>query len=93
MPQSLLLKFGTIKGWGDLSEKSQEIMQRYFADGVTWSCGMDHPDNVRKAILCELIDQFDGEIQSDWTGEIMTKEAAKKYVNDYGVGNNAPTSP
>jgi hypothetical protein len=84
MPESLLLKWGTVKGWDDLSDKSQEIMQRYFADGVPWSCATDKPDDARKAILCELIDQFDGEIQSDWSGEIMTKDEAKRYVQDYG---------
>lgn len=33
----------------------------------------DHPDKRRKEILCELIDQLDGDIQNDWTGEMMTK--------------------
>lgn len=83
MAESLLLKWGTVKGWYDLSDKSQEIMRRYFADGVPWSCATDNPDDVRKAILCELIDQFDGEIHNDWSGESMTKDAAKKYVLEY----------
>jgi hypothetical protein len=87
MTESLLLKWGTVKGWDDLSEKSQEIMQRYFADGIPWSCATDKPDDARKAILCELIDQFEGKIQSDWSGEIMTKEEAKQYVKTYGVKN------
>ncbi len=78
MTESLLLKWGTVKGWDDLSEKSQAIMERYFADGVTISCAMDKPDDSRKAILCELIDQFEGQIQNDWSGEIMSKDEAKK---------------
>ena len=83
MAESLLLKWGTIKGWEDLSEQSQEILKRYFADGVSMSCAMDHPDADRKAILCKLIDQFDGKIQNDWTGEIMSKDGAKKHVLEY----------
>ena len=83
MTESLLLKWGTIKGWSDLSEKSQEIAGRYFADGVPMSCATDHPDDARKAILCELIDQFQGEIGNDWSGETMTKDEAKKYVMEY----------
>lgn len=83
MAEHLLLKWGTVKGWDGLSEKSQEIMQRYFPDGVSWSAMSDHPDDARKAILCELIDQLDGEIANDWTGKAMTKDEAKAYVNDY----------
>jgi hypothetical protein len=84
MTESLLLKWGTVKGWDDLSDKSFEILQRFFADGVSMSCAMDKPDDDRKAILCELIDQFDGEIQNDWSGKMMSKDEAKQYVMDYG---------
>lgn len=81
MGEFLLLKWGTIEGWEDLSDKSKEIMRRYFAEGVPLSCG--HPDKTRQAILCELIDQLNGEIHNYWTGKVMTKEEAKKYVVDY----------
>lgn len=92
MAESLLLKWGTVKGWDGLSEKSQAIMQRFFADGICMSAAMDKPDDDRKAILCELIDQLDGEIQNDWTGEMMSKDAAKAYVMDYGK-KPAPVTP
>jgi hypothetical protein len=84
MAESLLLKWGTVKGWRDLTEKSVEIMKRYFADGMSLSAMSDYPDENRKAILCELIDQLEGQIQNDWPGEIMTKDEAKKYVLEYG---------
>jgi hypothetical protein len=83
MSESLELKWGTVKGWSDLSEKSQEILKRFFADGVPMSAMADHPDEARRTILCELIDQLDGEIQNDWSGEMMTKDEAKKYVREY----------
>lgn len=83
MTEHLLLKWGTIKGWDDFSEKSQEIVSRYFEDGMCMSAASDRPDEKRKAILCELIDQLDGEIQNDWTGKQMSKDEAKKYVMDY----------
>lgn len=83
MTESLLLKWGTIKGWHDLTDKSHEIIKRFFADGVTASCAMDNPDDDRRAILCELIDQFEGSIKNDWSGEVMSKDEAKKYVNEY----------
>lgn len=83
MAESLLLKWGTIKGWDNLSPASVKIIERFFADGVTMSCAMDHPNEGRRAILCELIDQLDGEIQNDWTGKKMSKDEAKKYVLEY----------
>lgn len=83
MAESLLLKWGTIKGWDDFSERSQEIVGRFFADGMCMSAAMDKPDDERKAILCELIDQLDGEIQNDWSGKVMTKDEAKDYVLNY----------
>lgn len=83
MTESLLLKWGTVKGWEDLSDKSQAIMERFFADGVCMSAAMDRPDEDRRAILCELIDQFEGPIQNDWSGEMMSKDEAKKYVLEY----------
>lgn len=83
MAEHLLLKWGTVKGWDDLTDKSVEIMKRFFVDGVSMSCAMDHPDADRRGILCELIDQLDGEIKNDWTGEVMSKDDAKKYVMEY----------
>ena len=83
MSESLLLKWGTVKGWNSLTEKSQEILRRFFADGMSMSAMADRPDEKRRAILCELIDQLDGEIQNDWSGEMMSKDEAKKYVKEY----------
>lgn len=83
MAEHLLLKWGSVKGWDNLSEKSVSIMERYFADGVPMSATADKPDDARKSILCELIDQLDGEIKNDWSGEIMTKDEAKDYVLNY----------
>lgn len=83
MAEHLSLKWGTVKGWDDLSDKSVEIMKRFFADGVSMSCAMDKPDADRKAILCELIDQLDGQVYLDWDGKYVSKDEAKKYVMEY----------
>lgn len=85
MTESLLLKWGSVKGWSDLTDKSQALLRRYFADGTPRSAMADHPDADRKTVLCELIDQLDGEIQNDWSGEMMSKDEAKKYVMEYGI--------
>lgn len=84
MAENLLLKWGTIKGWDDLTDKSVEILKRFFADGMCMSAMMDKPDDARKEILCELIDQLDGTIWNDWDNKQMTKDEAKKYVMEYG---------
>jgi len=84
MAENITLKWGTVKGWGGLTDQSQEIMGRFFGEGVPLSCMTDHPDEDRKSILCELIDQLDGEIYNDWWGKTMDKDEAKKYVLEYG---------
>jgi hypothetical protein len=84
MSEELTLKWGTIKGWGNLSDRSMEILNRYFADGQPMSCMADHPDKKRRQILCELIDQLDGEIYLDWDGKYVTRDEAKEYVTTYG---------
>jgi hypothetical protein len=83
MAENLQLKWGTVKGWNGLSEKSMEILQRFFADGMPLAAMADRPNEQRKTILCELIDQLDGEITNEWTGDIMSKDDAKKYVMEY----------
>jgi hypothetical protein len=85
MSEHLDLKWGTVKGWSGLSEASQEIMKRFFADGMCMSAMADHPDENRRRILCELIDQLDGVIWNDWDDVEMTKDEAKRYVTEYGV--------
>lgn len=84
MSESLTLKWGTVKGWDNLSERSVEIMRRYFADGMPAGCATDYPDDDRKKILCELIDQLDGEIYLDWDGKYVTRDEAKEYITKYG---------
>lgn len=81
---TLLLKWGTVKGWRDFKEgECFELLKMYVEDSPM-SCAMDNPDEARKGILCELIDKLDGTIWNDWHGREMTKEEAKKYVMEYG---------
>lgn len=82
--EHLSLKWGTVKGWSNLSKSSQEILQEYFAEGQPMSCMADKPDAARKQVLCKLIDGIEGEIWNDWDGKLMTKEEAKEYVTGYG---------
>lgn len=85
MADSLLLKWGTVKGWNFNNTKCKafELLKIYLEKSPA-SCAMDRPDQDRKKQLCEIIDNLDGEIQNDWTGEMMSKDEAKKYVMEYG---------
>lgn len=81
---TLLLKWGTVKGWNGFQEgECFELLKKYLDDSPM-SCALDKPDEGRKALLCELIDKFHGVIHNDWDGVDMTKEEAKKYVMEYG---------
>jgi hypothetical protein len=81
--ESIELKWGTLKGWSDLSEKSISIVQRWANLGYSFSAMGQRDTPEQKDILCELIDAIDGEIINDWTGEKMSKNEAKKYVREY----------
>jgi len=77
----LLLKWGTVKGWdfNDTSCEAFELLKKYMKDSQA-SCIADHPDENMKKLLCEIIDKMDGIIENDWTGEVLSEEAAKKYI-------------
>jgi hypothetical protein len=79
----LLLKWGTLKGWGNIPEANHELMRRLLQD-APMSCAEDHPSLERKAILCELIRSHVGDIQNDWDGKHYTQAEAVEYVMNYG---------
>jgi hypothetical protein len=81
--EHLNLKWGTVKGWSDLSDKSVELLQEYFKEGYPLGCATDKPDAERKEVLCKLIEQLDGTIYNDWEDKEMTKEEAKQYILTY----------
>lgn len=83
MAESLSLKWGTLKGWKLETDKSKELVKRYHELGASVSAMMQQDTDEQKKIICELIDAVDGEIDNDWSGEIMTKEQAKEYVMNY----------
>ena len=57
---------------------------RWFNGGVSESAIAQHDTAEQKQALCNLIDAIDGNIQNDWSGELLTKDEAKKYVMEYG---------
>jgi hypothetical protein len=85
--QYLLLKWGTLKGWDVTgNEKALEALKRYASEPRSAGGVMtQHDTDTQKQALCDVIDAMpeDATIQSDWSGEIFTKETAKKYVMEY----------
>jgi len=80
---TLLLKWGTVKGWRDFQDgECKDLLAKYLDDSPA-SCMLDNPDESQKMILCELIDKLDGTIWNDWDDKEMTKDEAKKYVMEY----------
>ena len=85
MTESLLLKWGTLKGWDLETEASMAAVRKYHEVGPVSMSAMSQRDtDEQKAALCELIDAIDGTITNDWSGEDMTKDEAKRYVLEYG---------
>lgn len=83
MKEYLLLKFGTVVYWNLLSDTKKSIVEKYFQYPVSRSLISQKDTQEQKKILCDLIDNLDGEIQEDWDGKFLTKEEAKDYIMNY----------
>lgn len=86
MSESLLLKWGTIKGWHFEKEETKNIAKQWAALGTSMSCMAQCDTPEQKQLICKLIDAVDGEITNDWSGETMTKDEAKEYIQTYNTG-------
>jgi hypothetical protein len=83
MVETLLLKWGTLKAWRVKNARAMELLQKYHELGSSMSAAEQRDTPEQKQIICDLIDCIDGEIRSDWSGETLSKEDAKKYVLEY----------
>lgn len=85
MTESLTLKWGTLKGWNLERDETKDILKRYAGLGMKESAMAQRDTPEQKQLICDLIDAVDCEtISNDWSGEDMTKDEAKKYVQTYG---------
>ncbi len=86
MAEHLTLKWGTLKSWNVEGEAAMEALQRYADAGpMSMSAMMQHDTAEQKEAICDMIDAMDVEyVYNDWSGEKMSKEAAKRYVREYG---------
>lgn len=79
----LLLKWGTLKSWNLHSKKGQRLLRKYFKLGSSMSAALQHDTPEQKELICQMIDECNGMIVNDWTGDTLTKEEAKEYVRSY----------
>lgn len=84
----LLLKWGTLKGWKVESDACKAALQKYADGGMSLGAMEQRDTDDQKQAICDLIDAINGPITNDWSGENMTKEAAKEYVLGYGKPRN-----
>lgn len=81
----LTLKWGTLKSWRFDSEKGQKLLAEYGEIGASFSAMAQRDTPRQKEIICELIDECDGDlVYLDWDGKNVSKSEAKEYVNNYG---------
>ncbi len=84
--EHLLLKWGTLKGWTIRRPETKKLLEQYFELGFSVNGVMaQHDTPEQKEVICNIIDAIDGDITSDWSGEQLSKENAKKYVMEYRV--------
>ncbi len=81
----LTLKWGTLKSWDINTERGKELLKEYGAIGSTLSAMQQNDTPRQKEIICELIDECDGDtIYLAWDGIDVSKQEAKDYVMNYG---------
>lgn len=92
--EHLLLKWGTLNGWAVAkNDGALAALKRYHEHPVAMGAMWQRDTPEQKQAICDLIDAINGEIHNDWTGEVMSKEDAKKYVLDYGQRENSRMRP
>lgn len=83
--EHLLLKWGTLTSWNVTgNDVALAALKRYHSQPVAMGAMQQRDTPEQKQALCDLIDAINGEIQNDWSGDVMSKEDAKKYVLGYG---------
>lgn len=86
MPNSLTLKWGTVKSWDLETDEAVAAIQKWASHGRSMSAAMQHDTPEQQKDLLAAIDLMD-EIWLDWDGKQVSKEEAKEYVLNYGKDN------
>jgi len=84
----LRFKWGTLKSWKLNSPLGKELLTKYFALGDSGAGMTQHDTDEQKELIYQMIDECDGSLGSDWTGEYFTRQQAKDYIREYGQKND-----
>jgi len=85
--ETLRLKWGSVKGWDNLSDSGAAALQKWADLGTSMSAATHPRTDEHKAALCDAIDVIAGNggmIWNDWNGAEMSADDAKRYVMEYG---------
>ena len=88
---TVILKWGTLKGWENMSEEGMKLLKRYYEPGVSMGCATQRDDEEQKQILIELIGLPGMKIYLDWDGRYVKKDEGIAYLKGYP--NNCAASP
>lgn len=81
----LTLKWGTLKAWNVKGiDGVLPLLQEYHEIGAADSVILQEDTPRQQEIICELIDLMPCDIHLDWENKHVSKDAAKKYVMEYG---------
>ena len=92
MMETIVLKWGTLKGWSALQPATVERLQQYADIGMNISAMAQRDTDEQKQILadvCDMVLDGGGEVYSDWSGEHFTRETARDYIMNYGSDSTA----
>ena len=78
----ILFKWGSIKGFQLNSKKGKALSDEYSSLGRSASAACQKDTERQKELINLMIDECDGTLQSDWSGEYFTKKGAKDYLNN-----------
>lgn len=83
MPNSLTLKWGTVKGWKLETPEAVAALQKWADGGVALGAMSQQDTPEQKQAIIEAIDHMD-EIWLDWEDKQVSRDEAKEYVRNYG---------
>ena len=78
----ILFKWGSLKGFQLNSEKGKTLSDEYSSLGRSASAMCQKDTERQKELINLMIDECDGTLQSDWSGQYFTKKQAKEYLNE-----------
>lgn len=84
--ETLTLKWGSVKGYSNLSDTSVDALQKWADLGTSMSAMSQPRTEAHTEALCHAVDVISGNggvIWDDWNGVEMTADEAKTYLREY----------